>query len=280
MSSFCSVQFHDDAAALAEQIPDGATLALPPSRSGAAMAVTRALLQQGAGGLHLVLVPSAGLQADVLIGAGKVAVIEGAGVTLDEFGQAPCFGRAVQAATIKLKDSTCPAVISALQAGEKGLPFIPIRGLLGSDIERFRDDYQVIDNPFSEEPDPIVLLPAIVPDVALFHAPLADRLGNVWIGSNRELMLMAHAAKTTLVRVVEIVDEDLLADPLRAPAVIPSLYISHLARVERGAWPLPLPGSYLIDAGHLGQYARQAATPEGFAEYLAASDGPARAAAE
>jgi glutaconate CoA-transferase subunit A len=244
------------------------------------MAVTRALLSRPVGDLHLVLVPSAGLQADVLIGAGKVALVEGAGVTLDEFGQAPCFGRAVRAGGIGLKDSTCPAVISALQAGEKGIPFIPIRGLLGSDIEKFRDDYQIIDNPFADGADPIVLLPAIVPDVALFHAPLADRAGNVWIGSCRELMLLAHAAKTTIISVEEIVDQDLLADPLRAPAVIPSLYVSHLAQVERGAWPLPLPGSYRLDADHLARYARAAATPEGFAEYLASIGGAARAAAE
>ncbi len=187
-----SAQILDDAQALAAQIPDGAMVALPPSRSGAAMAVTRALVRRGANGLHLVLV-----------GAGQVAVVEGAGVTLDEFGQAPCFGRAVRSGSIKLKDSTCPAVISALQAGEKGIPFIPIRGLLGSDVEGYRDDYQIIDNPFAEASDPIVLLPAIVPDVALFHAPLADRLGNVWIGSCRELMVMAHAAKTAVISVEE-----------------------------------------------------------------------------
>ncbi len=264
-----SAQILDDAQALAAQIPDGAMVALPPSRSGAAMAVTRALVRRGANGLHLVLV-----------GAGQVAVVEGAGVTLDEFGQAPCFGRAVRSGSIKLKDSTCPAVISALQAGEKGIPFIPIRGLLGSDVEGYRDDYQIIDNPFAEASDPIVLLPAIVPDVALFHAPLADRLGNVWIGSCRELMVMAHAAKTAVISVEEIVDEDLLADPLRAPAVIPSLYVSHLARVERGAWPLQLPGSYRLDAEHVARYARLAASPEGFAEYLADCDGPLRTAAE
>jgi len=144
-----------------------------------------------------------------------------------------------------------------------------MRGLLSSDLLRYRPDYKVIDNPYGEN-DPIVLLPAIVPDVALFHAPLADRNGNVWIGSSRELMTLAHAAKKTYVTVEKIIDDDLYKDNLRAPATIPSLYISGIAEVEKGAWPLGQPYEYNIDEPHLENYVRQAATPEGFAEYLAA----------
>ena len=132
--------------------------------------------------------------------AGCVATMESAGVTLDEYGQAGRFTAAVKAGEIKLKDSTCPALVSAFQAGEKGIPFIPIRGLLGSDLLQNRPDYRVIDNPMAGTGDPIVLLPAITPDIALFHAPLADRHGNVWIGKARECMTMAHAARRTLVK--------------------------------------------------------------------------------
>ena len=97
-------------------------------------------------------------------------------------------------------DSTCPAVYAALQAGQKGLPFIPLRGLLGTDLLARRDDWKVIDNPFAPG-DPIVVLKAIRPDFALFHASLADRFGNVFIGRERELLIMAHAAHRTLVTV-------------------------------------------------------------------------------
>ena len=58
-------------------------------------------------------------------------------------------------------------------AAQKGVPFIPMRGLIGSDILRTRPDWTVIDNPF-EKDDPIVAIPAIRPDVCLFHAPEAD----------------------------------------------------------------------------------------------------------
>ncbi len=70
-----------------------------------------------------------------------------------------------------------------------------------------------IDNPFGND-DPIVLLPAIKPDVALFHAPLADRDGNVWIGRDRELAMMAHAAAKTVVTVEKLHDGNLFDDPM------------------------------------------------------------------
>ncbi len=259
---------YSDVEDLAKTICDGTQIAIPTSRSGVSMTVTRALISQKRRNLHLIAIPTTGLQADMLIGAGCVTIMESAGVTLDEQGQAPCFVRAVKTGTIKLKDSTCPAIISALQAGEKGIPFIPMRGLLGSDLLNFREDYQVIDNPYGEN-DPIVLLPAIVPDIALFHAPQADRHGNVWIGKNRELMTMAHAAKKTLVTVEEIIEGNLLEDELKAPATIPNLYISGVAAAKKGAWPLAQPYAYDSDEPHLENYVHQASTPDGFAEYLA-----------
>ena len=64
----------------------------------------------------------------------------------------------------------------------------------------------MIDNPFAEVGDPIVLLPALRPQAALFHAPLADRHGNVWIGRHKPAMLLAHAARETFVTVEQVVD--------------------------------------------------------------------------
>ncbi len=124
--------------------------------------------------------------------------------------------------------------------------------------------------------DPIALLPAIQPDIALFHAPLADRFGNVWIGKMRELMTMAHAARKTLVTVEALTDDNLMDDPLRAPATIPGLYITSVAQAENGAWPLGLEGSYGADQSALIHYAEAAKTAEGFAAYL--GDLPQQAA--
>ncbi len=257
-----------DLDALAARIPDGSRVAIPTSRHGVAMQATHALINRRVRDLHLVAVPTAGLQVDLLIGAGCVKTVESAGITLDEHGQAPRFVAAVKAGTINVLDTTCPALISAIQAGEKGIPFMPMRGLLGSDLLTHRRDYRVIDNPMASSGDPIVLLPAIVPDFALFHAPLADCHGNVWIGKARELMTMAHAARQTLVSVEEIIDTNLLHDELRSPATIPAPYISAVSVCEQGAWPLPLPDRYAADNDELCRYVLAGKTDSGFIDYL------------
>src|SRR5262249_44135011 len=188
-------------------------------------------------------------------------------VSLGEFGPAPRFTAAVLSGTIRLKDATCPALHAAFQAAEKGVPFMPLRGLIGSDVLKHRPDWRVVDNPFGAD-DPIVLLPAIKPDVALFHAPLADRAGNVWIGRQRELVTMAHASARTVVTVEQLHDGDLLADATLAAGTLPGFYVEAVAVAPRGAWPLPLPDHYTSDAAHLAESARLAAPPEGFAQYL------------
>ncbi|HXF18775.1 MAG TPA: CoA-transferase [Burkholderiales bacterium] len=263
---------------LVEAIPDGALLAVPKDSSGVAMAATRALLGRKVHDLHLLCVPVGGLQADLLIGTGAVSVVETSAITLGEFGTAPCFTQALHSASLRILDATCPAIYAALQAGEKNIPFIPLRGMIGTDLLRHRSDWKVIDNPFSPG-DPIVLLPSIRPDVALFHARYADREGNIFIGKEREVLLMAHAAKTTLVTVEEIVDGNLLDDPARGGAVLPSIYVSAIAVAKHGAWPLALSDLYAMDDAAIARYITLARTVEGLEQFIGQWDSGVQAAA-
>lgn len=254
-------------AALASKIVDGSRLALAPDYSGCSLAVVRALIERGAKGLHLVGVPQLGFQADLLIGAGCVASVESAAVTLGEFGPAPCFIRAIKEGRIEIRDSTCPVIHAGLQAAEKGIPFMPLRGILGSNLVDQRPDWQVMPNPYGDD-DPILLVPAIQPDIALFHAAKSDRLGNVWIGVRRELMLMAHAAKRTLVSVEAMSDTNFLNDDALAAGAIPALYIETVETVPNGAKPIGLRGCYPADAEQLRDYAQRAKTADGFKRFL------------
>ncbi len=260
-TTLCSLE------ALAAAIPDGALLAIAKDSSGVAMAATRELVRRRVRDLHLLCVPISGIQADILVGAGCVRTLQSSGVSLGEFGAAPRFVAALKDGKLRMIDSTCPAVYAALQAGQKGIPFIPLRGLLGTDLLANRDDWKVIDNPFSPG-DPIVVVEAIRPDFALFHASLADRFGNVFVGRERELLIMAHAAHRTLVTVEEITDRNLLEDQTRAGAVIPSPYIDRIALAPRGAWPVGLVDHYAQDEAEIARYAAAARTPEGFAGYV------------
>jgi len=262
---------------LAEGVGDGVTIAIPPDYSGVALAATRAMLRRRVKNLHVVAVPTSGLQAEWLIGAGAVGTLEAAAITLGEFGPAPRFVAAIRAGAIAMKDATCPAIHAALQAAEKGVPFMPLRGLIGSDLLKNRPDWRVMDNPFGTR-DPIVLLPALRPDVALFHAVMADRQGNVWIGRRRELMTMAHAARTSLVTVERVYDGDLLQDETLAAGTLPGLYVGAFALAPRGAWPLAFADEYPMDAAEIARYVATARTDEGFRAYM--NEQHSRAAAE
>jgi glutaconate CoA-transferase subunit A len=258
----------NEAADLAALIPDGAFIALPPDYSMPAMEVVRILIRKKSRNLRLLGVPVLGMCADLLIGAGCVAEVESSAVSLGEAGLAPRFTEAVEKGDIRVRDATCPAVHTALQASEKGVPFMPLRGVLGSDLMRIRTDWRESENPFSPEKDPILLVPAISPDIALFHARWADEAGNVWVGRRRELATIAHAAKQTFVTYEELKPGDMLEDELLAPGVISATYITATAPAKRGAWPLAIAGVYDIDDAHLVKYAKAARTREGFQRYL------------
>jgi len=245
---------------LAERIADGALLALPPDYSLPAMEAVRALIRRKAKNLRLLGVPVLGMSADLLIGAGCVAEVHSSAVSLGEAGLAPRFTEAAEKGEIKVVDYTCPAVHTALQATEKGVPFMPLGGVIGSDLVKAHADWKVVDN--------LLLVSAIAPDAALFHARWGDEAGNVWVGRRRELATIAHAARHTYVTVEEVRPGDMLDDELLAPGVISAVYISSLLETPKGAWPLGVPDVYGIDDAHIAAYARAAKTREGFKRYL------------
>jgi len=253
---------------LAEEISNGCMLVVPADYGGTSMATARALIRRGAKDLHLVGGPPSGLFADMLIGAGCVSSLDCPGVSLGDFGLAPRFRDAVQSGRISIKDSSCPAFHAGISAAEKGLPFMPMRGLLGSDILANRNDWKVIENPYAEQEDLIVLIPAIVPELVVFHAPLADREGNIWLGKNFEVQAMAHAAKNVLVTFEEFFDGNLLDDPVYAPGTLSYLYVSFYAQQKNGSWPLRLHGQYSADVEHCERYATMAKSQDGFDEYV------------
>ena len=254
---------------IAAEVPDGALLGVPADYSGVPMAATRALIARGARDPRLYCLPMTTIQGDMLIGAGCVASVESAAVTLGEHGLAPRFTEGVQAGTFEMRDSTCPALHAQLQATEKGVPFMPLRGVIGSDIAAHRPDWRVIDSPFGNEPDPVLVLPAVMLDVTIFHSPAADRDGNVFIGRRRELATLVHASSKVLVTVEKIVDDNLYETEASAACALPAFYVDGIAVAENGAWPCGLTDVYPPDAEALRAYAAAAKTAAGFAAYLA-----------
>lgn len=260
---------------LAALVADGASITVHKGdEPDVPMALALALIRRGVRGLHLITLPTAaypasGMLVDLLIGAGCVDSVETSGISLHELGPAPRFAAAVKAGTLKVLDATCPAVYAALQAGAKGQPFAPLRGLIGSDLLRHRPDWKVIDNPMAAPgtgPDPVVLLPALNADVAIFHAAKADAEGNVWVGRDRDRLLAAHAADTVLVTVERRVPGSFFDDEALAAGTIPAALVSALAVVPGGSWPMDAAGRCDLDA--VRRYQQAARSDAGFDDHL------------
>jgi len=258
---------------MAAMVPDAASVTVHKGdEADVPMALAKALIRRGARGLHLITLPTAaypvsGMMVDLLIGAGCVDSVETSGISLHELGAAPRFTGAVKSGRLKVLDATCPAVYAGLQAGAKGQPFAPLRGLIGSDLMRHRSDYRVIDNPYLPG-DRIAVVPAINADVAIFHAPRVDAEGNVWIGRDRDRVLAAHAARRVLVTVERQVPGSFFDDETLTAGVIPAHYFDGVALAPGGSWPMAVDGSVDLDA--VRRYQQAAQSDEGFARYLRA----------
>jgi glutaconate CoA-transferase subunit A len=156
--------------------------------------------------------------------------------------------------------------MSALQAGVMNVPFVPVRGLLGTDYMKVRPDFKEIANPYDPR-EPIALVPAIAPDVAVFHGWRGDRLGNVVASPAADAKLIAQASRRVIATVEELVEDDLAGQPVQG-ALIPAIHVTAIVLAPRGAHPTACHGRYPVDRAHLQAYIEAARTEAGFKRYL------------
>ncbi len=146
------------------------------------------------------------------------------------------------------------------------VPFAPVRGLLHTDYMRIRPDFKEIPNPYDPR-ERIAIVPALAPDVAVFHGWQADRAGNVIASPAADARLIAQAARRVVATVEEIVDVDLARTP-HAETLVPAIHLSAVVHVPRGAHPTACRGRYADDREHIRTYIEAARSDETFAAYL------------
>lgn len=146
------------------------------------------------------------------------------------------------------------------------VPFVPVRGLLGTDYLKIRPDFKVVPNPY-DPAEQIVVVPSIAPDVAVIHGYLGDRHGNVVTTGASDARLIAQASRTVIATVEEIVDADLLRTP-HTGALVPGIHVTAVVHAPRGAHPTSCAGYYREDGDHIREYVRAAASDATFRAYL------------
>jgi glutaconate CoA-transferase subunit A len=242
----------DRAAAL---VTDGALVALGGGLSARLpMALVRELIRQGRRGLHVVG-SAHGIDVDLLVAAGSISVCEESYVGFEQdFGLAPAYRRAAESGTIEVRESCCGTILAQLRAAEFGLPFLPVRGVKGSDIRRMHPEYGEVTCPFTGET--LVVVPPLRPDAALIHAPLGDRRGNLHLDQPYVLDERFAAASRAVIATVERIAST--AEVAAAGVTIAGHVVAAVAEVPYGAHPSSCYPAYAYDRPHLGQYVRAA----------------------
>lgn len=159
-------------------------------------------------------------------------------------------GRAVVEGKVQVFEWTNGALAFRMLAGARGIPFMPMRNLLGTDTF-LRSGAKVVDDPFTG--NPICVVPALNPDVFLVHVHQADVYGNARIfGTNLFALEAAMASKKVIVSSEEIIDPvDFRKEP--AKTTIPHFLVSAVVHLPFGAYPGAVPGRYEMDLEHVQQ---------------------------
>ena len=253
--------------AIAAFVPDGASIVLGAALENAIpYAATHELIRQGRRDLNMIA-PISDISTDMLIGAGCVAAVTGAWVGNVSGGMGHNYRRAAehgQPHPIRIYDYSNFTIGMAFFAGAYGLPYVPVKSILGSDIVKSNPRIKLAENPFSNTPDPVALVPALKPDVAFLVVQRADRHGNshIW-GSTGLTQEASIAAEKIIVLADEIVEPEVIAsDPSRV--LIPGFGVNAVCHVPAANHPSMLIGRWKRDNAFFHDYHKETRDPAGF----------------
>lgn len=260
-----------DAAAL---VSHGSTLAIGGlSLNCAPMAFCRELVRARVRALELVAVVS-GMSADWLIAGGCVRKLVMGLTSMEGFGLAPAFRAAAQDGSIEVEEWSEHTLICALQAAIAGVPYMPTRSGLGTDMPALHPDrtWEVADERTGRR---FIACAALRPDVAVVHVHEADARGNarvnpklVWFDDQ-----LVKAARTVIVTAERIVSTDeLRAAPERTS--YPGYAVDHVIHAPRGAWPTAAWPDYGYDGAFYAEYQKAARDPAAFTAFFAEHVAP------
>ncbi|RAQ96266.1 CoA transferase subunit A [Thermogemmatispora tikiterensis] len=255
--------------AIRRYVPDGAAVALGLALEPCIpFAAGHEIIRQGRRDLTLIG-PISDILFDQLIGAGCVAKIQAAWVGNVSEGLGHCYRRATEQAQprpIVTEDHSNFTIGLALRAASLGAPYIPTRSLLGSDLARKNSTFLHASSPF--DGSPLLLVPALQPDVTILHVQRSDEDGNahLWgsLGICQEAML---AARQVIIVAEEIVSREVItSDPNRV--IGPSYKVCAVVHEPWGAHPSAVQGYYDRDHQFYHEYHTRTRTAEGFQQWL------------
>ena len=234
----------------------------------APMTLVREIIRAGLRDLHVAFV-SGSIAVDWLAAAGCLRRCTFCVATMESFGLCQHFRHGVEAGTISVEELSETALLARLGAAARGLPFLPTRGMLYSDLLNVGNDaLKVIGDPFGGPP--VVACKALQLDVAILHAHRADRRGNIGIDPMPRYLTittMPRAARRVIVTVEHLVSTDELR---KAPdrTILPGFVVDAVVEAPYGAHPTSLFPLYSYDADFFYSWMATARDPAAAAAFL------------
>lgn len=250
---------------LVKQIPNNSVLALGGMTNyRRPMAFVKALirhyLEQGEPKDLTLLCFTAGIESDLLVGAGMVSRVRTCYFGLEIFGLAPMFTYYANRGEIEVIEETEASIANGLRANLARIGFLPARAWIGTDLFKLRPDVKTITDPYTGET--LTAFPAIKADFSVIHALQADPEGNAIIGKNKgvdeELSLAASK--------VIITTEEVVPPLEHANLIAPFTYA--VVHAPSGALPTSCHPLYQIDGKVLLSYVEQVNDPDSFKVFL------------
>lgn len=227
------------------------------------MAAVRELIRAGRGDLNLLSLLGT-IDVDLLVGAGLLQRLTFSMVTLEAFGLAQQFRRAVQSGALAITEIPALSLQVALEAGATSVPFLPLRGPIGSDLVGLNTDvFGTASTSFGDHD--VMVVKAIRPAVSIIHALRCDRLGNAQFeGTFGQDPEMAAASERVIVTCEEIVETSEIANGPDTTK-IPGYLVDSVIEAPFGAHPCSHVPRYAQDAWEILAYQR--ASLAGEADY-------------
>ena len=205
-------------------------------------------------------------ELDMLLAAGLVKALDVTYIGLEVYGVSNCLRREVESGRVETCVEWSNAAIAwRFKAAAMGVPFIPVRSMLGTDTLKY-SAAKVVECPFTGEP--IGLIPALILDVGLIHVHRADKYGNAQIdGISGFAAEMARASKTLIISAEEIVDcEEFRCHPDRT--VIPYYLVDAVVEAPFGSHPGEMCYEYGRDEAQIREWVQASSDPQTTQDYL------------
>jgi len=204
-------------------------------------------------------------ELDIMLGAGCVSALDHTYIGMEVYGISSCLRREVESGRVKCVDWSNAGIAWRFKAAAMGVPFIPVRSMLGTDTLKY-SAAKVVECPFTG--DPIALLPALILDVGLIHVHRSDMFGNAQIdGISGFAFEMARASKRLIISTEQIVETDFIrSQPDRT--IIPYYLVDAVVHAPFGSHPGEMCYVYERDEPHIKAWVDASKTVEGTQGYL------------